>query len=149
MRISDWSSDVCSSDLLRGPQGTLFGKNTIGGAVIITSRRPAKELGGALELTTGRFNRVDGYARLNVPVSDTARFYVSGLALTRDGYVTRLVDGQKKGNQNNYTGRFVGEWDATPSVNFLLSADYTRTREEAVATSLRQDRKSTRLNSSH
>src|SRR3546814_20770231 len=52
--------------------------------------------------------------------------------------VTRLVDGQKKGNQNNYTGRFVGEWDATPSVNFLLSADYTRTREEAVATSLRQ-----------
>src|SRR3546814_14813850 len=77
-------------------------------------------------------------SRLNVPVSDTARFYVSGLALTRDGYVTRLVDGQKKGNQNNYTGRFVGEWDATPSVNFLLSADYTRTREEAVATSLRQ-----------
>src|SRR3546814_6897746 len=77
-------------------------------------------------------------SRLNVPVSDTARFYVSGLALTRDGYVTRLVDGQKKGNQNNYTGRSVGEWDATPSVNFLLSADYTRTREEAVATSLRQ-----------
>src|SRR3546814_2073754 len=104
----------------------------------MTPRSPAKELGGALELTTGRFNRVDGDARLNVPVSDTARFYCSGLSLTRDGYVTRLVDGRKKGNQNNYTGRFVGEWDATPSVNFLLSADYTRTREEAVATSLRQ-----------
>lgn len=128
--------DVESIQVLRGPQGTLFGKNTIGGALIVTSRRPDEQLGGNIEATTGSYNRIDVGARINVPVSEDFRFYVSGLALTRDGYVERLVDGQKKGNQNSYSGRFVAEWDATPDFNLLLSADYTRTRERAVATTL-------------
>ena len=128
--------DVQNIQVLRGPQGTLFGKNTIGGAVLVTSRRPDKELGGQVEVTTGRYNRLDAYGRINLPVSDNFRFYLSGLALTRDGYVSRLSDGGRKGNQNSYSGRFVGELDATPNLNFLLSADYTQTREQAVATTL-------------
>ncbi len=130
--------DVENIQVLRGPQGTLFGKNTIGGAVIVTSKRPGKELGGQVEVTTGSYDRLDAYARINVPVSDSFRFYLSGLALTRDGYVRRLIDGARKGNQNSYSARLVAAWDATPDLDFLLSADYSRTREQAVATTLRQ-----------
>lgn len=129
--------DVESIQVLRGPQGTLFGKNTIGGAVVITSRRPEHEFGGAVDVTTGSADRLDVSARVNVPLSEAFRFYVSGLALTRDGYVTRLSDGQKKGNRNSYSGRLVAEWDATPDLTFRLATDYNRTREQAVATTLR------------
>lgn len=45
-------------EVLRGPQGTLFGRNTIGGAVSVVTKKPGKELGASIEGTTGRFNRV-------------------------------------------------------------------------------------------
>src|SRR3546814_20496319 len=102
MRISDWSSDVCSSDLttgavldavdigqievLRGPQGTLYGKNTIGGAINITSRRPDNDFGGYVQLTTGRFGRIDATARVDIPLSDSIRTAVPFAPLKRAGH---------------------------------------------------------------
>jgi len=132
------TNDVNNIQVLRGPQGTLFGKNTIGGAVVVTSRRPARDLGGSIDVTTGRFNRFDASGRIDVPVADNFRFYVSGLVLTRDGYVTRLIDGGHKGNQNSVSGRFVAELEATPTFSLRLAADYSKTREQAVATTLLQ-----------
>src|SRR3546814_6948695 len=73
MRISDWSSDVCSSDLqrvevLKGPQGTLFGRNTIGGALNIVTSDPGNEWKVKEEATTGRYNRVDFRGSTEAPV---------------------------------------------------------------------------------
>src|SRR3546814_20329620 len=90
MRISDWSSDVCSSDLyagrggtpdldtldlervevLRGPQGTLFGKNAIGGLVQFVSSKPDDETSFYFDGTYGNYSRVGITARGNLPLSD-------------------------------------------------------------------------------
>src|SRR3546814_13506513 len=80
MRISDWSSDVCSSDLverievLKGPQGTLFGRNVVGGAINVVTKRP--ELGGfdaAAEFTYGNYDRLDGAGFVNLPFGEIGR----------------------------------------------------------------------------
>ena len=81
--------DVERVEVLRGPQGTLFGKNTIGGAISIVSKRPADEFGGAVELTGGNFNRVDIKASVDIPLSETLRTKFSIARFTRDGFVAR------------------------------------------------------------
>src|SRR3546814_16257243 len=71
MRISDWSSDVCSSDLvLKGPQGTLFGKNTLGGAVVIASQEPTYNFGGYVQGIYGRYDRRELEGAVTVPIVD-------------------------------------------------------------------------------
>src|SRR3546814_15959752 len=76
MRISDWSSDVCSSDLdiaavevLRGPQGTLFGRNASVGAISLRTALPTSDFGGDLSVEggTGAHYRAEG--NINVPIS--------------------------------------------------------------------------------
>src|SRR3546814_11785407 len=75
--------DIGQIWVLRGPQGTLYGKNTIGGAINITSRRPDNAFGGYVQLTTGRFGRIDATARVDIPLSDSIRTAVSFASLHR------------------------------------------------------------------
>jgi len=63
-------SDIADVQILRGPQGTLFGKNTIGGAIVVNSVQPQRDFDLKLEATTGRFNRADFKGMINVPLSD-------------------------------------------------------------------------------
>ncbi|PHS21119.1 MAG: hypothetical protein COA85_13350 [Robiginitomaculum sp.] len=77
-------------EVLRGPQGTLFGKNTIGGAINIISQRPDDELSGYIESTVGSFNRVDIKGAISVPFSDTFRTKLSVARLVRDGFVKKV-----------------------------------------------------------
>src|SRR5882757_5683014 len=65
--------DIDRMEILRGPQGTLFGRNTIGGAINIVSARPSAEFGGSGELELGSSNRRDLRGVLNIPVSDSLR----------------------------------------------------------------------------
>ncbi|MCY4357574.1 MAG: TonB-dependent receptor [Gammaproteobacteria bacterium] len=74
-------------EVLRGPQGTLFGRNTTGGAVSIISQKPGDELAGDLELGYGRFDRQMARGALDVPLGDTAALRVSGLFVNEDGFV--------------------------------------------------------------
>src|SRR3546814_2087209 len=78
--------DIGQIEVLRGPQGTLYGKNTIGGAINITSRRLDNDFGGYVQLTTGRFGRIDVTARVDILMSDCIRTPVSFVSLNRDGY---------------------------------------------------------------
>lgn len=135
--------DIAQVEVLRGPQGTLYGKNTIGGAINITSRRPSNDFGGYVELTTGRYNRIDGKARIDLPISDRLRTSLSFATLNRDGYY-RLVDFttgktlKRLGNVSGLTGRFDADFDATDTFKLSLSADATRRREESAGSTLLQ-----------
>jgi iron complex outermembrane receptor protein len=122
--------DVEQVEVLRGPQGTLFGKNTIGGAVVVTSRQPSKEFGASLDLTTGSYGRFDAHGSLNVPVNDKLAFRLTGSAQTREGYVDRLYDGGKMGNIHSASGQLLVKYDATDDITLSLSVDGTRSREE-------------------
>ncbi|MEP7247321.1 MAG: TonB-dependent receptor, partial [Gammaproteobacteria bacterium] len=128
--------DLERVEVLRGPQGTLFGRNTIGGAVNIISRPPTDELGGEVAATTGRFNRFDVHGTLNLPLSDRflTRWTVS--RLTQDGYAKRLTDGAGLGDKDSLVGRAQALWKATDNLNISLAADGTRVRQNSAPLTL-------------
>ena len=76
--------------MLRGPQGTLFGRNTIGGAVNIVTRAPGDDFLFRGDVTTGSFDRIQVRASVDVPLSDSIRTSLSGSIQMRDGYVERI-----------------------------------------------------------
>jgi iron complex outermembrane receptor protein len=129
--------DLERVEVLRGPQGTLFGRNTIGGAVLLTSKRPTYRPEGMFELTGGSFFRNDIRAMANAPLIDkklSVRFAVG--KLDRDGYGKRLSDGQELGNIHRVSGRAQVLWEPTSNVSVLVSLDGTRAREQSAVASL-------------
>src|SRR3546814_7171489 len=88
MRISDWSSDVCPSDLLRGPQGTLFGKNTTAGVVNIITAKPSFTPGLETAVSTGNHDYVQASASLTGPlVGDVLAGRIDAIYTRRDGWL--------------------------------------------------------------
>ena len=136
--------DVESVEVLRGPQGTLFGRNTIGGAVNVRTKRPGDEPGGTLSLTAGRYDRIDVAGAVDLPVNERLKLRVSGLTQNRDGFVQRLVTdsalrtddnivGSRQGNENSDTVRGSILFNATDDLELLVNIDQTRVREESAA----------------
>ena len=114
--------DVERVEVLRGPQGTLFGRNNTGGAIRYISQKPEQEFNADVELTGGEFNRLDIKGHVNVPLSDAAAFRFTGASLSRDGYIFG-ENGQTKGNMNTTAGR--AQFRFTPSDNFDLTVAYS------------------------
>ncbi len=122
--------DIASVEVLRGPQGTLFGRNTIGGAILVRTREPElDELSGTARLRAGGDELYEGFAALNVPLAGTAAMRVSGGFRKRDGYVRRAFDGLDLGNENLVTLNGALRWEATPRLTISLRADYTHRKE--------------------
>src|SRR3546814_9308002 len=95
MRISDWSSDVCSSDL-----GTLFGRNTTGGAVLFVPRKPDNAFSGHVVGRLGSYDRHDlEFALGGALIPDQLMIRVSGQILRRDGFTKNLFDNSRTDNE--------------------------------------------------
>jgi iron complex outermembrane receptor protein len=113
---------------LRGPQGTLFGKNTNGGAISIVTKQPdvsADQPGGRLQVTGGSHDRQDIVAGLNVPLSkDVAALQINVAHRFQDGYSNR-VDGQQQANKDRYDGRVSLLVKPTERFDALWSMDAT------------------------
>jgi len=83
--------DIDHIEVLRGPQGTLFGRNSLAGAINVVARQPdTREASAYAEATVGSYNRTDLRAGFNVPLSETAALRVSGISKKREGYQTLL-----------------------------------------------------------
>ncbi|MGH8185098.1 MAG: TonB-dependent receptor, partial [Steroidobacteraceae bacterium] len=128
--------DLERVEVLRGPQGTLFGRNTIGGAVNIVSRQPTDELEGEVSLTGGRFNRFDGKAVVNIPLNETLSTRFTVASINRDGYQKRLTDGADPGDKDARIGRVQALWNASENVDLTLSLDATRVRQNSAPLTL-------------
>lgn len=85
--------DLERIEVLRGPQGTLYGKNTIGGALKVVTRKPGQEFRAGLSAAYGSYNQMELKGGVSGPVSDTFAVGVSGLIAKRDGFVTDPVTG--------------------------------------------------------
>lgn len=97
--------DVDHIEVLRGPQGTLYGRNTIAGAINITSRRPTDQLGVAADLNVGNYSRVDADAEITGPIiPGTLRGKFGAYTQENDGYVRNLA-GQPLLSENRKGGR--------------------------------------------
>ncbi|MEL1249629.1 TonB-dependent receptor [Aurantiacibacter gilvus] len=122
--------DIASVEVLRGPQGTLFGRNTIGGAILVRTREPELgEFSARGRARVGSDDLVEGFAALNVPLGGNAAARVSGGFRQRDGYVIRAFDGLDLGNEDVYTLNGAFLWEATPDFEIQLRADYTNRDE--------------------
>ena len=129
-------ADVSSVQVLRGPQGTLFGKNTIGGAIVVNSVQPQRDFDLKLEATTGRFNRADFKGMINVPLSDNLAMRAVASYETRDGFQKRLFDGGRQGNKDSFGARLAFKWEPTDKLTVNLSGDINIRREEMAASTL-------------
>lgn len=130
--------DLERVEVLRGPQGTLFGKNTVGGAINIVSKRPADELGGDLELTGGSRSRLDARGSLDVPlVPGVLHSRLTAAVKRQDGYVRRVLQGgARQGNADRYAARLQLEWLPGRDWDVRATADLSRRNEESIASEL-------------
>lgn len=123
--------DVERIEVLRGPQGTLYGRNTIGGAVKYVTKRLPKEAALSLRATYGTDNQADGVVTASVPVGDGTLRVGGALArLSRGGFGRNLTTGLSNYNKDIWAGRLTAEVHATDAF-FRLSADYTRDKSNA------------------
>jgi iron complex outermembrane receptor protein len=121
--------DVERIEVLRGPQGTLFGRNTTAGAVQVISAGPENELAGKAEFTAGRFERRDFKGSLNVPLAAgkvLSRFSVA--SLNQDGYGERLFQGTDGANTGVLAARAHVRAQLADQLQGNLIVDWSRKR---------------------
>ena len=148
--------DLDHIEVLKGPQGTLFGRNAIGGALNIITRQPAEEFDYQAEVTGGRFGRLDVRGSVDVPlIEDTLYSQIAFSSKNRDGYHKRipfpgtyvtdtgrfLGNGEEEtyseqGNENVDTIRGKLLWHAGENVEVHISGDYSRADEQATPNTL-------------
>jgi iron complex outermembrane receptor protein len=121
--------DVERIEVLRGPQGTLFGRNTIGGAIRVVTKKPTEEFEGMAELTIGELDRRDIKAQLNIPLNDELFFRISGLSQQRDGYVDQPLLNRKTGDRDSNS--VVGQLRWVPRDDFTLDFMVTDVRDRS------------------
>lgn len=120
--------DISSVQVLRGPQGTLFGRNTIGGAVLMTTTDPGDDFGGTVRIGSGSDSLRDGFVALDVPFADTFKGRFSFGIRRRDGYVTR-PDGTDLGDTDTYTAMAKLIWKPSNTFSATAAFDYTEADE--------------------
>ena len=113
-------------EILRGPQGTYFGKNAIGGAIQYITKKPQDEFGARVKVTLGDFNRTDIVANVDIPLSDTVLTKVTLASLNRDGYVDSVTIDESYGEIDNTIVRGMLQWQPTDSFEALFTADYNK-----------------------
>jgi iron complex outermembrane receptor protein len=148
--------DLDRIEILRGPQGTLAGKNSIGGAIKLFSAEPRGDGSGSLMVTYGSFDRVEVRGMADFAVNDQLAIRASGIAKGRDGYVDLLDYGVShptdnvrannargaypvvgtQGGQGIIAGRLALKWEPTDTVEVNIAGDYTRERSEPQPTVL-------------
>ena len=116
--------DVERVEVLRGPQGTLFGRNTTAGAINVIVKKPTDHFGGYIEGSLGRFDRRELRGSVDLPISDQVLTKFSAYTLDTDGYATQTSTGRKLNGESNYGLRGAVRLLPTNTLTVDLSADY-------------------------
>ncbi|MDR2856881.1 MAG: TonB-dependent receptor [Novosphingobium sp.] len=119
--------DLQNVQVLKGPQGTLFGRNTTGGAVLIVPQKPTDELGGYIEGSIGNYNMYRIQGVLNVPLADTFKVRLGFERQKRDGYIHNKsgIGPDDYDNVNYWAVRAAVVADLTPDLENYLIARYS------------------------
>ena len=130
-RIASATFDFTDTDrieILRGPQGTLYGKNTTAGAINIATRKPSlKDIEGRVELTGGNYNFFQGKASVSGPlIQDKLALRLSTSITTRQGTIDNVSTGEHLNAQDNISFRGQLYWKPTDTLDLTLYGDYNR-----------------------
>lgn len=91
--------DLENVQILKGPQGTLFGRNTVGGAILLTPRKPGRDFGGYFQVNAGNFGRVELEAAIDIPLAERFQVRVAGHTVDTKGYQTNVAPGPLYGTK--------------------------------------------------
>ncbi len=110
--------DVERVEVLRGPQGTLFGKNTTGGAISVILRKPARDFGGYAEIGYGSYHNKLARASLDIPLADSFQVKVSGYYQDSDGFTKDTVTKQRLNDNDGWGARLGIHGDLSEKVHW-------------------------------
>ena len=117
--------DVERIEILRGPQGTLYGRNTIGGAVKYVTRRLAEVPEASIRVNLGTYKQLDIVMSASTPLTEGLKVGAAVARLGRDGFGKNLTTGKENYNKDIIAGRGTIEFEPSDNVFFRLSGDYT------------------------
>ena len=120
--------DIERIEVLRGPQGTLFGRNSTGGALRVFTQQPGKEFESYLRATAGNFDRHDISGMVNIPVNDRFALRAQAAYTNQDGYVRR--GSQLLGSSEDVLGRLQAAVDITDNVKATFGALYSDSKSD-------------------
>ena len=134
--------DIARVEVLRGPQGTLFGKNAVGGAVNITTAVPGATPGTRVDLSGGSYNLLELRGVTSLRLSDTLGLTAAFDGRRQDGFGDRLdiATGRRLGrlgDQRHLSGRLRARWTPTDALTIDLQGDYTHYRDTATPSQTR------------
>ena len=120
--------DMSSVEVLKGPQGTLYGRNATGGAILINTAVPTQEQEASGVLEYGRFNHAMGDWMVNLPVSETFALRISGRYTREGGYLENLYNDTHPSAFQKYGVRIKGKWDPTNDFSAIFTLEYDNNR---------------------
>lgn len=126
-------SDLERIEIVRGPQGTLYGRNATGGAINIITRGAEDDFGGRFFGSFGNYDALEIGGAITGPLGQDVSGRVSAVYSRRDGYVRNLADGSRLDGMRDFSSRAVLHWDATDRLSFDLRGDYQRIRSTGPA----------------
>jgi len=115
--------DIERAEVVKGPQGTLFGRNSIAGAVSIITNKPQDQFEGSAELTVANHDTIEATGTVNLPISDTVYFRASGYTLSDSGFLENTEGGDELGFHEVRSGRVALRF-AGDSVDATVTASY-------------------------
>lgn len=124
--------DVERIEVLRGPQGTLYGRNTSGGAIRVMTKKPSEDFEAKAELTAGEYGSWSTKGAINVPFSDKFFGRFNALVEGGDGYTRNVILDRDVNDRDNYGGRAAFRWLPSETVTADLTWDYYRGETDGV-----------------
>ena len=123
--------DLERIEVLRGPQGTLFGRNATSGVVnVITAKPKLGTFEAAAEAEYGNYNSIKGKAMVNIPLGDTMAFRVAGIYLNRDGYTKNTFLDTRIDDRDLYSVRGSLRWEPSDDTTIDILASYFREKDQ-------------------
>ncbi|WP_022677233.1 TonB-dependent receptor [Novosphingobium sp. B-7] len=128
--------DVASIEVLRGPQGTVYGRNATAGVVNINTADPGRNLGGSASVQYGRFNDIRAQAAIDLPIADTFGIRIAAFHQINDGYGPQFKT-DRFDKTDLSAVRVTAKWDITPTLSWRVSGAYGENNSTVPAVYLR------------
>jgi iron complex outermembrane recepter protein len=119
-------NDIDRIEVLKGPQGTLFGRNAAGGAISIVTKEPTDKFEGKVVVRFGNEGEKYTNALLNIPINKDMALRISVVDNQSDGWIKDQANGQHYGKNDDWGSRMVYRWNITPDTRLLWSFDHER-----------------------
>jgi len=117
--------DLERVEVLKGPQGTLYGRNSVGGAVNYISQAPSTEFGGDVSIQVGNYNLREAKLRMDIPIAEDLLFRGALMNVDRDGFTTNLGNGSDLEEEDSFAGRMSLHYIPSDSFEAIMHASFS------------------------